>query len=318
MYNFYLGIPIMAPRYLIIGASGFIGARLLSHLGPDNAVATYCNRPVAGGVYFAAVNMRLSDTVLKQHNRLTHAFVLHGITNIDACARDPQGTARVNVVSVCAVIDDLIERKIVPVFASSDAVFDGSRGMWTEEDPVNPILTYGRHKAQVERYLQEKSSPWLVARLAKVAGTVIGHVDILGGWMDKLESGAEIRCARDQVFSPLGVDDAVEAMLSLAEGGHSGLFHVCGPEPVARLQLLQMLIEEVGKYREQRARIIPCSIRDFDFDEPRPFDISMSPRKLYAILGRSLDDPREICRKAVSARYGGRSVPRGAGHANAQ
>jgi dTDP-4-dehydrorhamnose reductase len=307
----------MAPRYLIIGASGFIGARLLSLLGPDNAVATYCNRHVAGGVAFDAVSMRLADTVLKRHKGLTHAFVLHGITNIDACARDPQGTERVNVASVLAVIDDLIDHGIVPVFASSDAVFDGSRGMWTEEDPVNPILTYGRHKAQVERYLREKSSPWLVARLAKVAGTGPGHADMLSDWMDKLESGAEIHCARDQVFSPLGVDDAVAAMHSLAEGGHSGIFHVCGPRPVTRLQLLQMLIEETGKYRELPALVIPCSIRDFKFAEPRPFDLSMSPRKLFATLGRSCDDPRELCRKAVAARFGGRSVPQGAGHANA-
>ena len=306
----------MAPRYLIIGASGFIGARLLSILGSDNAVATYCNRPVAGGVVFNAVNMRLADTILKQHNKLTHAFVFHGITKIDACARDPQGTAQVNVVSVCKVIDDLVDHGIVPVFASSDAVFDGSRGMWTEDDPVNPILTYGRHKAQVEHYLQEKSFPWLVARIAKVARTVPGHVDILSDWMDKLESGAVIHCAHDQVFSPIDVDDAVEVLLSLAEGGHSGIFHVCGPRPVTRLELLQMLIEEVQKYRELRAQIIPCSIRDFEFVEPRPFDTSMSPRKLYEILGRGFDDPREICRKAVAARYGGWSVPQGAGHAN--
>ena len=307
----------MAPRYLIIGASGFIGARLLSLLGPDNAVATYRNRPVAGGVVFDAVKMRLADTVLKRHKGLTHAFVLHGITNIDACARDPQGTARVNVVSVCAVIDDLIDHGIMPVFASSDAVFDGSRGMWTEEDPVNPILTYGRHKAQVERYLQEKSSPWLVMRLAKVAGAEPGQADILSDWMDKLESGAEIHCARDQVFSPLGVDDAVAAMLGLAEGGHSGIFHVCGPRPVTRLQLLQMLIEEAGKYRELRARITLCSIRDFEFAEPRPFDLSMSPLKLYATLGRSFVDPREVCRMAAEARYGKRSLTQSAGHANA-
>ena len=308
----------MAPRYLIIGASGFLGARLLSLLGPDNAVATYFNRPVAGGVFFDAVKMRLAGAVLKQHKGLTHAFIFHGITSIDACARDPQGTARVNVISMCAVIDDLFDHGIVPVFASSDAVFDGSRGMWTEEDTVNPVLTYGRHKVQVERYLQEKSSPWLVARLAKVAGSVIGHVDILSDWIDKLESGAEIRCARDQVFSPLGVDDAVEAMLSLAKGCHSGIFHVCGPRPVTRLELLQMLIEEIDKYRELRAQIIPCSIRDFKkFAEPRPFDTSMSPRKLYATLGRSFDDPREVCRKAAAARYGERSVPQGAGHTNA-
>jgi dTDP-4-dehydrorhamnose reductase len=122
----------MASRYLIIGASGFTGSRLFSFLGPDDAVATYFKKLVAGGVFFEAASMRLADTVLKRHNGMTHAFLFHGVTNIETCAFDPQGTARVNVVGVCAVINDLIKHTIVPVFASSNAVFDGSRGMWTE------------------------------------------------------------------------------------------------------------------------------------------------------------------------------------------
>jgi hypothetical protein len=132
-----------------------------------------------------------------------------------------------------------------------------------------------------------------LALLAKVVDIRFGHADMLSNWLDKLESGAVIHCARDQVFSPIGVDDAVAAILGLVEGGHSRIFHVCGPRPVTRLQLLQMLIEEADNYRELRVLINPCSIRDplFKFAEPRPFDLSMSPRKLYATLGRSCDDP---------------------------
>ncbi len=295
----------MGPRYLIIGASGFVGARLYSILGPDNAVATYNNRPVAGGLAFDAVNMRLADSVLRQYNGLTHAFVFHGITNIDACARDPQGTARVNVESVCAVIDDLVEHGIIPVFASSDAVFDGSRGMWTEEDTVNPILTYGRHKARVERHMQEKACPWLVVRLAKMLGTEIGHADVLGDWMDKLELSTPIHCARDQVFSPVDVDDAARALVRLAEGGFTGVFHVCGPRPVTRLELLQMLVGEVRRYRNATAQIVSCNLRDFEFVEPRPLDTSMSPRKLYDTLGTACEDMNTVCRRAAHRRYGG-------------
>lgn len=294
----------MARRYLIIGASGYVGARLFSILGPNHAVATYNKKPMAGGVAFDAVSMRLADTVLKQRNGLTHAFVLHGITNINACARDPQGAARVNVDSVCSVIDELIHHGIVPVFASSDAVFDGSRGMWTEEDRVNPILTYGRHKARIERHLQEKSCPWLVVRLAKVVSTETGHVDMLGDWMDKLESGAVIRCARDQVFSPADVDDVSRALIRLAEGGFSGVFNVCGPRPLTRLELLETLVSEARRYRDVAAQIISCSLRDFEFAEPRPLDTSMSPAKLYAALKTSFADMQNVCRRTVAKRYG--------------
>ncbi|OGA09317.1 MAG: hypothetical protein A2W68_08380, partial [Betaproteobacteria bacterium RIFCSPLOWO2_02_64_14] len=208
----------MAPRYLIIGASGLVGAQLYSTLGPGNAVATCHRKPVAGGVAFDAVETRLADTVLKQHRGFTHAFVFHCISGIDDCARDPRGTARVNVASVCAVIDDLVDHGIVPVFASSDAVFDGTRGMWTEDDPVNPVLTYGRHKVEVERYLAAKAAPSLVVRLAKVVSSAPGAGGLVNEWLDQLERDGEIRCATDQFFSPADADDVVRALVGLAEG----------------------------------------------------------------------------------------------------
>jgi dTDP-4-dehydrorhamnose reductase len=308
----------MAPRYLIIGASGFVGAHLYATLGQANAIATYHSKPFSGGISFDAATMRLADTVLRGHRGLTHAFILHGVTAIDACARDPAGTARINVAGTQRVIDDLVDHGIVPVFASSDAVFDGSRGLWSEEDSVNPILTYGRQKVEVERYLLEHAAAALVLRLAKVVSETPGASGLLGEWLNKLESGEAIHCARDQVFSPVTVDDAVDAFVRLAQEGQAGIVHVCGPRPVSRLQLLQMLLDEASRHRDLPARIIPCSIRDFSqFAEIRPFDTSMSPNKLYAALGRSFDDPRETCRRVTASRYAGKTIAQGEQRSNA-
>jgi len=297
----------MAPRYLIIGASGFVGSRLYSFLGQARAVATYNTRPVPGGVVFDATRERLADSILKRNPGLTHAFILHGVTNIDACARDPAGTEQINVVSIRKVIDELAGCGIMPVFISSDAVFDGSRGLWTEQDAANPLLTYGRHKVAVEEYLMRGPAPYLVVRLSKVITVAPGGGDMLGDWMDRLEQGAEIRCAGDQIFSPVNVDDAINAFVHLAESGHAGFFHVCCPQPVSRLGLLQTLADEMRQFRDVDARIVPCSIRDFDFPEPRPLDTSMSPAKLYAAFGRGFDDLSVVCREAAARRYS--SVP---------
>lgn len=294
----------MAPRYLIIGASGFVGRRLYSVLGPARAVATYYNRPFEGGVAYDAGKMTLRDAVLKGRSVFSHAFVLHGITNIDACARDPQGTGRVNVEGTCRAIDELIEAGITPVFASSDAVFDGSRGLWTEEDATHPVLTYGRQKVEVERHLEGAGAPHLVIRPGKVVGAIPAPGDMLGEWVEKLESGAAIRCAHDQVLTPVAVDDLVAALIALAEGGHTGLFHAAGPRPVRRDELLQALAEEIGRYRKITPRIARCSLNDFAFAEARPLDNSMSSRKLYQVLGREFEDYRATCRRLAANRYG--------------
>lgn len=296
----------MSTRYLIIGASGFIGTRLRTILGPAGAVATYNSHPFDGGFTFDAIRDRLSDRILRCNAGLTHALILHGITNIDACAKDPAGTKRINVDSIRNIVDELADHGIQPVFFSSDAVFDGTRGMWTEEDDARPILTYGRHKLEVENYLLDQGRPHITVRMSKVLTAIAGGGDMLDQWMNLLEEGGEIRCARDQVFSPVDVDDAINAILRLIESGRTGLFHVCCPRPVSRLGLLNMLAEEVATFRDISAKIRPCSIRDFDFAETRPLDTSMSPAKLYATLGRPFDDLREVCKQAVARRYAAR------------
>ena len=293
----------MAPRYLIIGASGFVGKRLYSVLGPACAVATYYNRPFEGGVAYDAGKMSLADAVLRDGGRFSHAFILHGLTNIDACARDPEGTGRVNVEGTRRAIDELLAAGITPVFTSSDAVFDGSRGLWTEEDGTRPILTYGRQKVEVERHLERSGAPYLVVRPGKVVGTTPAPGDMLAEWVEKLESGALIRCAHDQVLTPVAVDDLVAALIALAEGGHTGLFHAGGPRTVRRDELLQALVEEIGRYRTIRPQIARCRLNDFAFAEARPLNTSLSSRKLYQTIGREFEDYRATCRRLAETRY---------------
>lgn len=293
----------MAPRYLIIGASGFVGRRLYAVLGPARAVATYHKRPIDGGVAYDAGKMSLRDAVLGNRSRFSHAFILHGLTNIDACARDPEGTGRVNVEGTRRAIDELIEAGITPVFTSSDAVFDGTRGLWTEEDATRPVLTYGRQKVEVERYLERAGAPHLVVRPGKVVGTTPAPGDMLAEWVEKLESDTAIACAHDQVLTPVAVDDLVSALIALAEGGHTGVFHAGGPRPVRRDEFLQALVEEVGRFRKISPRIRRCGLNDFAFAEARPLNNSLSSRKLYQALGREFEDFRATCRRLAANRY---------------
>jgi dTDP-4-dehydrorhamnose reductase len=292
-------------RFLILGASGAVGSRLYGALGPVQALATYHSRPLAGAVRFDAASMRLADDILPRAHDITHAIILHGITNIDSCARDPGGSRAINVESVCRAVDDLIGQGIVPVFISSDAVFDGSHGNWTETDAPHPVLTYGRQKLEVEQYLLATGRPALIVRLAKVVGISGAHGDMLEGWMDALENGEAIRCARDQVFSPVHVDDVVASLIKLVDGRHSGLFHLGGPTILSRLDLLQTLLREVQHYRRPIARISACNLRELPFEEARPLDASLSTAKLNAVIGREFRTMKVACELAAARRYAG-------------
>lgn len=299
---------IMNPaRFLITGAAGFIGSHLFARLGSTNAIGTYHRTPLPGGVLFDASSMRISG-ILDDAPNITHAFLLHGIGKLADCASDPAGTAKVNVEGMQQIIDELNARDIKIIFTSSDAVFDGTRGNWTEKDVTNPVLTYGKQKVEVERYLEAKAKKWIVARLSKVVGADPGDHSLFGEWVRSIDAGASIRCASDLIMTPIDVEDTTAALIELAEGESCGIFNVCGTRSMSRLDLLTMFIAAVRKYRAVNSAVIPCSIRDFAFNETRPLNQAMIPDKLFSALGHKCQSMEAVC-GLVAAKYYGQTRP---------
>ena len=305
-----LHLPMASPnKILVLGASGLLGKRMFASLHKDLVVGTFCSTPIDGGVFFDATQMRLRDTLLKTKHNFNAAYILFGSTNLDACARRPLESSQINVDAVKRTIDDLIAEGIKPIFASSDAVFDGGPGLKAESDPTSPILAYGKQKLEVENYLTAQSGTWVIARLSKLVSTVAEPRNLLSEWANVLEHGGTVRCAQELVFSPADVDDVTRALLLLAEDRFTGLFHACGPRPMRRLDLLNCLTKKMSQYHPVRGKIITCSIKDLGLLETRPIDQSMNPAKLYNALGVTFRSMEDLCSEFVTKRYAQSILP---------
>ena len=297
-----MNFKINAQQILILGGSGHVGRHLFKRLSSGRALATYCHRPFAGGVYFNSLSMKLSD-ILAVPSAFSHAVILFGETNPDLCASDLQKSRDLNVISTQSILDELRSLKIKPIFFSSEFVFDGTRGNYTERDVPNPVLTYGRQKIEIEKYLARHFKEYLVLRLAKTFTAERGDGTLLTAWFEAIEKGEVIRCAHDQVFSPIYVDDVVEAVCQLIQLNCTGIFHLSGRCPWSRIKLLQLLLGQMKSYHFPLPRVIPCSIHDFNLVEKRPLNVSMEPDKLVQAIGLQIQDVGAVCRKIVQMRY---------------
>jgi dTDP-4-dehydrorhamnose reductase len=288
---------------IVIGASGFLGPALRAAAPAREMLFTHCAHPAPGSVFLDVRTSPVEELVRAAKVRPRAALVLAGITNVDACARDPAGTAWVNVEAIKRIIDELRALSITPVFTSSDAVFDGSHGMWTEEEPVAPILTYGKQKREVERYLGSLPPPWLAVRLPKLISANCDPRCMVTGWLQALAREERILCATDNFFTPADVSDAGRALLKLVDAGTSGLYHVAGPERISRRELLQVAIEEYARFERPKATIVECSLHDIPVLEPRPLDTSMDTARFRARVGAIMRPASEIARLAVRHRF---------------
>ena len=284
---------------LLLGASGFFGPALAGAFGAQVAARTFAAHPIEGGLRFDARQSSVADLVAALPARPTVAVVLFGETNIDACARDKLGTARINVQGAVRAIRELSALGITPVFLSSDAVFDGTHPLWTEDEEVRPILTYGRQKLEVERFVASLPEPWLIVRLPKLLAEQRDPRCMVTQWIDALGQEKPIRCATDQFFTPAAASDAASAIALLVRERAQGLFHLGGQERLSRRALLGAVLEEYRNFAVPKAQIVDCSLRDIDVVELRPLDTSMNTERYSSAHAFRFRPASDVARLAV-------------------
>jgi dTDP-4-dehydrorhamnose reductase len=287
-------------KTLILGGSSFLGRRLSAQLGADQAVATFNQQPLDGGLHFDALNTDLAD-VVGNPDEYSHAVVLLGEAKPDACVRFPEQSYQLNVVRTRLIIDQLVDWGIVPVFASTESVFDGRKGRYVEEDAANPILAYGRQKLAIEEYIQKMCSRYVIVRLARLFSLSTRDGTLLTALLSEISLNRPLRVAADQVLSPIEVDDAAATMLGLMDLGCSGTFHIASEDAMSRAQILHTLLGEYRRYREYTGVVSICSITAFPSLEPRPLDTSHNPSKVIAAPGRRPRGVASCCEAAVKA-----------------
>jgi dTDP-4-dehydrorhamnose reductase len=95
----------------------------------------------------------------------------------------------------------------------------------------------------------------------------------------------------------------VDGLLLMADKKLEGIFHLCGKRRESRMELLEMVVEEVRKFRTVDITLKPCSIDDFSLMESRPKDVSMKPDKLVVATDLNITPTQEVCRKTVEDYY---------------
>ena len=287
-------------KVLITGASGYLGRPLCDRLEAGRVIPLYNNSQMDGGRRFDALTMRLED-VITSGDGISHGLIYHADSSPNACSEDFEKSNALNIDSCISVVDSLINLGIKPVFASSEAVFGQDKiGPYVEADRPEPVFAYGRQKLSVEDYIQANCDDYLIVRIARVIGS--GAEDPTGFeyWLNEIERDGTIRCASDQIMSPVCRDDATEGVARLIELDKSGTYHLPGARPIMRVDLLQLLLDEAQRVRDVDVRVEQCSLHDFPVIERRPLNSTMDASKIISETGIVLTPYEDICRSLAT------------------
>ncbi len=271
-------------RILVVGGSGLVGSHLRRELRALGEVrATFLTSPRAG---LDPLDIRDAPAVREyvMARRPDAILCAAADTHVDGCERDPTGTRLVNVAGFRNVVDAARATGARVVYFSSDYVFDGESGPYSENDAVAPINQYGRQKVEAEAIAREAPSH-LICRVSGVFGWEPRRKNFVCQVIDRLRNGSGVTAAYDQVLCPTYAAEIAAAIRELLVRGVEGTVHVAGPEPLTRADFARRVAHAFG-LDETRISGVPTS--DLETIAPRPRNSALRTDMLGRLLGRGL------------------------------
>jgi dTDP-4-dehydrorhamnose reductase len=257
----------------VIGASGYIGQHLLRKYReafPD-AIGTGFSQLKNGLTSFDLRNPDIDQLRLEETG---HQAVLVASAKplVGWCESHPKESYELNVAGTLKLAEQLAKRSIHVLFLSSDYVFDGKTGNYSDKAATCPVTEYGRQKAEVEREIPNITNNYTILRLSKIYGTTWQDNTLIDMLAADLLKGKQQKVATDQFFSPTHVDDVVAMTLYIQEQGVKGLVNLCHSNKYSRHQIAHQLSEALGTPTSLLESIKLHSIPGM---ETRPLDTSI-------------------------------------------
>lgn len=262
-------------RILITGSNGLLGQKtveLFSRTSYPLLLVSIEEKSVFDNELFPYRQLDLTkrQDVRKVLDEFEPEVIINtaAVTDVDLCEKERALAWKVNVGSVenLAYAAKLVGSKIIQI--STDYVFDGSHGPYSEVDRPNPISYYGRTKLASENLLLTSSVTSAILRTMVLYGTGISVKPNFAIWLfENLIQSKPIRVVDDQIGNPTLVDDLSLAILKIIELDRSGIYHVAGKDLVSRYDFARSMAELFGF---DKKLITPVKSSAFNQPAPRP------------------------------------------------
>jgi dTDP-4-dehydrorhamnose reductase len=277
---------------LITGSNGLLGQKLvadcLAQGIPFFAISSGDNRnPSCPETKYASIDITDFALVEKfiQENTFTHIIHTAAMTNVDACELNPSACYAVNHLASQHLFEIAKANNIHFTLLSTDFVFDGKMGNYSESDQPKPLSVYGNSKWLAEQDLLNSTyTNWAIARTIIVYG--IGHKlnksNIFSWLINELTQGKEVSLITDHFRAPTWAEDLATGCIAIVKNDATGIFHLSGPETLSIFEIGIRVARFLGV---SEALIKASDSTTLNQAAPRPPKTGFNLRKAISELG---------------------------------
>ncbi len=293
-------------RLFITGGSGLLGSRL-AEVALERGYEVYSGYRTHRPEFGKPVKFDLTDSnsIVKAVDRVKPDVIVHSaaLTDVDKCEVEKKLAHRINAEGTVIVASAARKTGSFFVYVSTDYVFDGSKGMYREEDETNPVNHYGYTKLLGERYTQKYCVDFCIARTCVIYGAkpASGKVNFALWIIDRLERGENVKIVTDQYITPTLNTNLAEMLLEVAERKITGIFHLAGATRVSRFEFAEKVAEVFGL---DDSLITPSRMNEINWIAKRPRDSSLNTSKAAKYLNKKPRDLKEALKVLKKEMFG--------------
>jgi dTDP-4-dehydrorhamnose reductase len=276
--------------WLVIGGSGLFGHGLCRYLvnrgGEVTATANKHTIDVPGirQIAWSPDTNELLHEFIGRHRPRTVVYAA-GITSVDFCQSNEQLADMLHAQAPATLASRMVPFGCRFIYISTDHLWDGTRSMVGEDQPVSPVNAYARSKAKGEQMVQAADPNVLILRTNFFGPGRPWRLSLSDWYLERLNSGEKFFAFSDAYFTPIALPLLYEIIVDVASIGLDGIYHACGSE---RLSKYEFAVRLARWRRLPQDGIRPGHITDAGLTAPRPADMSLSTQKLSNALGRDM------------------------------
>jgi dTDP-4-dehydrorhamnose reductase len=279
-------------KVLITGSNGLLGQKLIDlyltiHEVELVATARGTNRyPTDTNYTYAELDITDKENVLRVIETYKPDCIIHtaAMTNVDQCETDKEGCNLLNVTAVDYLVEAANAVNAHFIHLSTDFIFDGKDGPYTEDAKAEPLSYYGWSKLKAEEIVIQKAVKWSIARTVLVYGLVadMSRSNIVLWAKGALEKGQPINVVDDQFRTPTLAEDLAMGCRLIEQKAAEGIFNISGKDFMSIMELVQRVADY---FKLDKSVINRVSSETLNQPAKRPPITGFDLTKIIHILG---------------------------------
>lgn len=249
-----MGLVSSPMKILITGSNGLLGQKLVKALHNDTAVTMLAtargqNRLKAVGNFaYASLDITDANAVATLFKAFKPDVVIHtaAMTQVDDCETEQSLCWELNVTAVDYLVRACEAVGAHLVHLSTDFIFDGQDGPYTETAVPNPLSFYGKSKLAAEKLILQSNLSWSILRTVLVYGVAedMSRSNIVLWAKSALEKGQTLRIVNDQFRTPTLAEDLAQGCILAAKQKAQGIYNISGSDYMS----VETLVRRVARY----------------------------------------------------------------------